>query len=251
MMYCTTYNSGLSFRKKRRENDNLEQQAQALFKAWFVDFEPFKDGKFVESELGMIPEGWKVTLFSNIVNVKGGGTPRTNINEYWNGDIPFFTPKDITQFYYTYTTEKYLTHYGIDNCNSTLYPSDTIIITARGTVGKVRLLAVPMAMNQSCYALLPCKGIPTAYAFLLIRSLVYAMKKKSNGAVFDAITTKDFAEKIILPKEDVLNEFSKVISPIFEKINYLGKECNSLISTRDALLPKLMSGELKINDLNC
>lgn len=92
----------------RRINKNLEQQAQALFKSWFVDFEPFKDGKFVDSELGMIPKGWKVGFYTELVDIKGGGTPKTEIKEYWNGNIPFFSPKDISSSCFILDTENTL-----------------------------------------------------------------------------------------------------------------------------------------------
>ena len=146
-----------SARRNKRRNDNLEQQAQALFKAWFVDFEPFKDGKFVDSELGRIPEGWEIGYFTDIVKISGGGTPKTNNPLFWNGSIPFFTPKDASDNVFTHETEKHITDLGISNCNSPIYPTYTVFITARGTIGKIRMAGKPMAMNQSCYALLSTK----------------------------------------------------------------------------------------------
>ena len=231
----------------KRINDNLEQQAQALFKSWFVDFEPFKDGKFVESELGMIPEGWRVGRFTECVKISSGGTPKTENSEYWNGAIPFFTPKDTSTTVFTYTTEKYVTDLGVTNCNSPIYPTFTVFITARGTVGKIRMAGQPMAMNQSCYALLPYEKGAEPYIYLLTLNLIGAMQKKANGAVFAAITTKDFDEPVIIFSNSILADFMQLITPIFNQIHKIGIENHNLAELRDTLLPKLMSGKLKTN----
>ncbi len=232
----------------RRINENLEQQAQALFKSWFVDFEPFKNGEFVDSELGMIPKGWKVGTFLDLVNVLPGGTPSTSVKEYWeNGDIPFFSPKDVKGVY-CFATEKYITQEGLNNCSSKLYPKDTLFVTARGTVGKITLTGVPMAMNQSNYALEPKDG-NIFYLYFLVKSLVAILLKKANGAVFSAITTKDFKELVTIPPIEVLSKFEKIVGYTFGKIHLSQMESRRLAELRDTLLPRLMSGELKINEI--
>ena len=233
----------------RRINGNLEQQAQALFKAWFVDFEPFKNGKFVDSELGRIPEGWKVGHFTDIVKVSGGGTPRTNNTSFWNGSIPFFTPKDASDIVFTYKTEKHITNLGVSNCNSPIYPAHTVFITARGTIGKIKMAGKPMAMNQSCYALLTKKEKLEPYIYLLSLRLVNIMQKKANGAVFEAITTKDFEENIVIPPNEILTSFIQLVNPLFFQIHHNGLENQNLIILKEALLPRLMSGELSINTI--
>ena len=233
----------------RRINDNLEQQAQALFKSWFVDFEPFRDQPFVESELGMIPEGWRVGNFMDYINVMPGGTPSTSVAEYWeNGTIPFFSPKDVHGVY-CFDTEKHITEYGLDHCASKLYPKDTLFITARGTVGKIALAAVPMAMNQSNYALVAKGETGKYYLYLLTQTLVSLLLKKANGAVFSAITTKDLNEKVVFPPNGVISRFEDIIKPMFDKLHSLTLESRCLASLRDTLLPRLMSGELKVNDM--
>mgnify|MGYP002523841414 CR=1 FL=1 len=233
----------------RRINENLEQQAQALFKSWFVDFEPFKDQPFVESELGMIPQGWKVGTFLDNINVMPGGTPSTGVEEYWkDGDIPFFSPKDVNGVY-CFETEKRITEKGLKNCSSHLYPKDTLFITARGTVGKLALAGVPMAMNQSNYALVAKEGIGKYYLYLLAQTMVAVLLKKANGAVFSAITTKDFNEPTLVLSQSVLERFEKIITPLFNKIYETSKESRRLADLRDTLLPKLMSGEININEV--
>ena len=234
----------------RRINENLEAQAQALFKSWFVDFEPFRDGEFVESELGMIPKGWRVGTFSDFFEIMPGGTPSTNVDEFWNdGTIPFFSPKDVNGVY-CFDTEKHITELGLKNCSSHLYPKDTLFITARGTVGKIALAATSMAMNQSNYALVAKKNVGKYYLYLLTKTLIAILLKKANGAVFSAITTKDFKEPTIVSSIDIRLNFENIVIPIFDKIYQTSKESRRLATLRDTLLPRLMSGELKVNELN-
>src|SRR5574344_213724 len=202
----------------RRINDNLEQQAQALFKSWFVDFEPFKDGNFVDSELGMIPEGWRIGLFTEILSIKSGGTPKTDILEYWGDKIPFFTPKDVASTY-CMETEKHISYKGLYNCNSLLYPINTTFITARGTVGKICLAGKEMAMNQSCYALVAKELYNNLFVYLSARLLIRKICTKANGAVFSAITVRDFDESIIIPDCSTLKDFNQKVSTIYNLIH--------------------------------
>ena len=233
----------------RRINDNLEQQAQALFKSWFVDFEPFRDQPFVESELGMIPEGWRVGTFLDNIYVMPGGTPSTSVDEYWKyGTIPFFSPKDVNGVY-CFVTEKSITEAGLNNCSSRLYPKGTLFITARGTVGKLALAGVPMAMNQSNYALVAKEGVGKFYLYLLAQTLVSKLLKKANGAVFSAITTRDFNEPNLMPTNNVMECFEELVKPFFDKIFQTSEESRRLAELRDTLLPRLMSGKIKVEDV--
>ena len=227
-------------------NADLEEMAQAIFKNWFVDFEPFKDGKFVDSELGKIPEGWKVGRLTDVIKLMPGGTPKTSEPLYWdNGTIPFFSPKDVNGVY-CFATEKHITETGLNKCSSNLYPKDTIFITCRGTVGKVCLAACDMAMNQSNYAIKAIDGYSQYYIFFLVKSVVERLIKKSNGAVFSAITSKDFDEEILIPSQKAVEDFTNVIDGFFRRIFTIGTENSRLSLLRDTLLPRLMSGELEI-----
>ncbi len=229
-------------------NAQLEEMAQAIFKSWFVDFEPFKDGKFVESELGMIPEGWRVGKFTEIMTLNPGGTPKTSVEEYWeNGNIPFFSPKDVSGTY-CFDTEKHITTKGLENCSSKLYQKDTVFITCRGTVGKVTMAATPMAMNQSNYAIIAKDGYCQTFSFFLTKSIVDKLLKKANGAVFSAITTKDFDEKIVVPPYEEVLKFDRIVDQILKKIIINGLENLHLAQLRDTLLPKLMNGEIELPD---
>ena len=239
----------------RRINANLELQAQALYKQWFVDFEfpheegkPYKSsgGKMVDSELGQIPEGWSVIGYCDAVDIKGGGTPPTNNPEFWNGSIPFFTPKDVPSDCFAIHTEKSITEAGLSNCNSKLYAKDTVFITARGTVGKVVMAGCSMAMNQTNYALIGKNELSQYFVYLLTIALVDRLLKKANGAVFNAITTRDFeGEQIVHPTNFVLGKFIDIISPLYQQVLSIAKENETLATLRDTLLPKLMNGEIK------
>jgi type I restriction enzyme S subunit len=204
--------------------------AQAIFKSWFVDFEPSK-------------------AFTDLVQVLGGGTPDTGTAEHWNGDIPFFTPKDALGTY-ALTTEKTLTEMGLSNCNSRLYPINTVFVTARGTVGKLALAGRPMAINQSCYALVGTSGYGQHYVYHLAQYVVESLKHKASGAVFDAIVTRDFeSERVPALAVDETHSFEEKAAPIYEAILNNSTENLRLAKLRDSLLPRLMSGELSVADL--
>ena len=232
----------------RRINANLEAQAQALFRSWFVDFEPFRDGPFVDYKKGKIPQGWKVGNYTDIVEIKGGGTPKTGIQEYWDGTIPFFSPKDVGASCFVLDTEKHITAKGLENCNSSLFQTNTVFITARGTVGKVVMTGTEMAMNQTNYALLGKQNISQYYVYHITRQLVTRLLKKANGAVFNAITTRDFtSEQIVMPPFSTIRQFSDVVKPIYENILLNDVQSNRLSALRDTLLPKLMSGAINLH----
>ena len=216
-------------RVNRAVNDNLQQQAAALF-ANFYDR--------AETEVG----------FTEIIQILGGGTPKTGESSYWNGCVPFFTPKDVGSPY-TLTTEKTITEEGLAHCNSRLYPVNTVFVTARGTVGKVGLPGVPMAMNQSCYALIG-KGTHQLLVYFYTLKAVDRLKHKASGAVFDAITTRDFESEIIMKlSDDDAKDFLDVAEPIYQAVLSNSIENLRLAALRDSLLPKLMSGEIDVSNI--
>lgn len=208
-------------------NDNLRQQAAALF-ANFYDR--------AETEVG----------FTEIIQILGGGTPKTGESSYWNGNVPFFTPKDVGSPY-TLATEKTITEEGLAHCNSRLYPINTVFVTARGTVGKVGLPGVPMAMNQSCYALVG-KDTHQLLVYFYALKAVDRLKHKASGAVFDAITTRDFDSEIIMKlSDDDEKAFLDVAQPIYQAVLSNSIDNLGLAALRDSLLPKLMSGEIDVS----
>lgn len=186
--------------------------------------------------------------YKSLIKVLGGGTPKTGVESYWNGTIPFFTPKDVG-FPYTFETEKNITEDGLTHCNSKLYPANTTFVTARGTVGKVALAGVPMAMNQSCYALIS-DILPPLMIYFYTLEVVKALKHKANGAVFDAIVTKDFDTEIInvLEQEDQ-TVFLDFAEPAYKQIYENIVENQRLQTLRNSLLPKLMTGQLDVSEI--
>lgn len=186
--------------------------------------------------------------FTSIIQILGGGTPKTKVESYWNGDIPFFTPKDVGKPY-TLSTEKAITSTGLENCNSRLYPINTTFVTARGTVGKVSLAGVPMAMNQSCYALSGYNIHPLMTYFYTLKT-VQSLRHKASGAVFDAIVTSDFKSEILrCISEDDSIQLLNSIEPMMDRILQGSVENIRLAQLRDTLLPCLMSGEIDVSSI--
>lgn len=230
----------------------LEEMAQNLYREWFVKFRfpGHQRARFIDSPLGRIPEGWEVVQFTQIADVLSGGTPKTTVSEYWDGQIPFFAPKDTPASFFATETEKQITEVGLRKCNSKLYPPRTVFITARGTVGKVVMPAVPMAMNQSCYALLGKSGISQPFLFMTTLEQVAYLRKNTGGATFDTIVVDTFHRmQVIRPDEKVIEAFTQGIEPTLEMILNLTKKNTTLRRTRDLLLPRLISGELDVSEL--
>lgn len=212
-----------------RINDNLLQQAMAIFNDRY------------DSAVEQCP-------FTSLIHVLGGGTPKTGTPEFWNGDIPFFTPKDVGSPY-TFQTEKMITTTGLEHCNSRLYPENTTFVTARGTVGKVSLAGKPMAMNQSCYALASDSIDPILVYFYTLRA-VDSLKHKASGAVFDAIVTRDFETEVVsVIPETESKAILALIAPMMKEIHSNAEGNIRLAALRDALLPRLMSGEIDVSSV--
>lgn len=216
--------------ENQKINENLEHQSLALFSNYYE-----KSNTEID--------------FTDLIQVLGGGTPKTRESTYWNGNIPFFTPKDVG-FPYTLATEKTITEDGLLHCNSRLYPVNTVFVTARGTVGKVGIAGVPMAMNQSCYALIG-KGIHQLLVYFYTLKAIDRLKHKASGAVFDAIITKDFeTEQVFKLSPNDTDTFIRIVEPMYQSILNNSIEKQRLIALRDSLLPKLMSGEIDISKLD-
>jgi type I restriction enzyme S subunit len=221
----------------------LEESARQLYREWFVRFR-FPGHEHVKIIDG-VPEGWERTPASNVLNVLSGGTPNTNTPRYWDGDIGFFTPKDAVPSAYVSITEKTITEAGLTNCNSKLYPKDTLFITARGTVGKMNLAQVPMAMNQSCYALVSNTFLSQRFLYLTMDDSLQQLRSQASGAVFAAIIVSTFDRILVTkPDEKIATAFDDFVNPIFDHIAILGRQTEQLAKARDLLLPRLMSGSL-------
>lgn len=170
----------------------------------------------------------------------GGGTPKTDEDSFWNGNILFFTPKDVSCSPFCINTEKHLTEDGLKNCSSRLYPAYTTFVTCRGTVGNLAMAGVPMAMNQSCYALSGKNGFPPFFVFSFTRYVIATMKNKASGAVFSALVTRDFEmEKVFEPDLQSAIRFQNRVEPLFAQILANTNEIQQLYDLQSNLLTRL------------
>ena len=231
----------------------LEEMAKAIYREWFVNFRfpGHENVEMVESELGLIPEGWEVLPFSSIADILSGGTPKTKVGEYWGGPIPFFSPKDAPSSIFVTETERTVTQAGVDACSSDLFPPWTVFITARGTVGRLAMPHAPMAMNQSCYALTGRAGVSQPFVFFAIGQCIGTLQQRAHGAVFDTII-KDTFDHLLVPKPplELTSKFARMVTPMLELNLRLTLSNQVLRQTRDLLLPKLISGEIDVNEFS-
>lgn len=229
----------------RRRMVLLEETAGQLYREWFVRLR-FPGHEHTRTGDG-VPAGWVRTRASTAMEVLSGGTPKTTVPDYWNGNIPFYTPKDATSTSYVLTTERSVTELGLKNCNSRLYPAGTIFISARGTVGKLNLAGCPMAMSQSCYALVGKGHISQPFLFCALKDAIEQFRQHAVGAVFDAIVVDTF--KVIpftIPPENMVRLFEEGVVPVFAQVRNLVEQNEKLRAARDLLLPRLMSGEITV-----
>lgn len=238
----------------KRINDNLEKQAQGLYKSWFIDFEPFKGGKFVDSELGEIPEGWRVGRLSDVGRIVGGSTPSKSHSEYYttNG-IPWLTPKDLsmTQAKFTSRGEIDITEIGYKSCSTKLLPRGSVLFSSRAPIGYISIALNEICTNQGFKSIVPNREIGTAFIFYYLKANTSKIESQASGSTFkEASGTLINSLSIIRPPLKVIHNFNEIMTPIFFQQEKNEGENEKLSKLRDTLLPKLMSGELKISDLN-
>lgn len=230
-------------------NADLEEMAQAIFKNWFIDFEPFKDGKFVDSELGMIPEGWKVGRLDEIADVVGGSTPSKAKPEYYTQKgIAWLTPKDLSNHPAVYTSrgEIDITEEGYNSTSTKLMPKGTILFTSRAPIGYISIAQNDICTNQGFKSLVPRKA-GTCFLYCFLKYVTPEIEKKSTGSTFkEASGALMKSLQVIMPDQKVFEEFEEIVSPLFARIESLEKESSRLSSLRDTLLPRLISGELEV-----
>lgn len=244
-----------------RINAELEAMAKTLYDYWFVQFDfpddlgkPYKSsgGKMVYNPIlkRAIPEGWEAGNVLKVAHLLGGGTPTKAKPGYWNGTIPFFTPTDCDKNIFSVETEDYITDEGLQKSSTRLFESNTVFITARGSVGRLALNAVPMAMNQSCYALRAKDGISYTFLFFLTKELIHHLEVKASGSVFNSIVSNDIEyTNLALPSElTLIEKYAAIAEPIFEKIESTTKENKKLSSLRDWLLPMLMNVQVTVGE---
>ncbi len=258
----------------RQMNATLEGIARALFQSWFVDFDPVRVRRgearlaptlpaealalfpdtLVESELGLIPQGWRVEPIGNIVKAVGGGTPSTKNNEYWDNGIHYFaTPKDMSVLSapILLETERKVTDEGLAKISSGLLPTGTVLLSSRAPVGYLAIAQVPVCVNQGFIAMV-CNG-PVSNYYILNWTLANmdVIKGRASGTTFPEISKQNFRPiPALVPPQKVIEAFDKTVSSLYAQITLNLQESRTLTELRDALLPRLLSGQLRAPEEN-
>lgn len=225
-------------------NNNLEQQAQAIFKSWFVDFEPYN---------GVMPSDWHIGTIDDLAKeVVCGKTPSTKNAEYYGSDVPFITIPDMHEKIYAVTTERYLSSLGANSQAKKTLPKNSVCVSCIGTAGLVTLVAKESQTNQQINSIIPKEGFSPYFIYLLMQTLSDTINKLGqSGSTIVNLNKSQFDKiQVIIPSLSAMTNFDKIISPIFEKILQNQRENINLESLRDTLLPKLMSGELDVSDID-
>jgi len=269
----------------RRMNQTLEEMARALFKSWFVDFDPvcakavvrrehpdwsnaqvsraacptlkpeiaelFPD-EFETSELGEIPKGWEVKPISELTDVVGGSTPKTDRAEYWDGGTHHWaTPKDLSALSVPVLldTERKITNAGLAQISSGLLPKGTVLLSSRAPIGYLAIAEVPIAINQGFIAMKPHCGISNMFLLRWAHAFHEEIVSHANGSTFLEISKSSFRPiRTVAPPVPVMDAFDRVSQPLYRKVVENERESRTLTALRDTLLPKLISGELRVKD---
>ena len=256
--------------QNRRMARALEQLAQAIFRAWFVDFEPVKakaaggtdfpslpqavfdalPTRFVDSEIGPVPEGWQVKAIGDVVTAKGGGTPSTKNADYWDGgEHCWVTPKDMSRLAHPVLldTERRITDAGVNAISSGVLPAGAVLMSSRAPVGYLAIAGVPTAINQGFIAM-ECDGpLPPTYVLNWAFDSMGTIKAHSSGTTFPEISKKNFRPlPLVVPPSDVIAAYQQIADPLFDLLIACVKESDRLGATRDYLLPKLLSGDVRV-----
>ena len=260
----------------RRMSETLEAMARALFKAWFVDFEPVRaktEGRWrrgeslpglpahlyelfpdrlVDSELGEIPEGWEVKPIGDLAEIVGGSTPKTDRAEYWEGGTHHWaTPKDLSALSMPVLldTERKITDAGLAQISSGLLPKGTVLLSSRAPIGYLAIAEVPVAVNQGFIAMKPRPGTSNLFLLRWASAAHDEIVSHANGSTFLEISKSSFRLiRTVAPADPVMHAFDRVSRPMYLKVVEHERESRTLAALRDALLPKLISGELRVKD---
>ena len=251
----------------RRRNQTLEAMARTLFKDWFVDFGPVRakmEGRepYLPADLWQLfpdrfddegkPEGWRRSTIGSEVTVCGGSTPSTKEPAFWEGgEHHWATPKDLStlKFPVLLDTIRKITDAGIEKISSGLLPVGTVLLSSRAPIGYLAITEIPTAINQGFIAM-KCDGtLPNVFVLLWSRENMEVILGNANGSTFQEISKSNFRPiPVIVPPESILKAFRERTEPLYRHIVENERESRTLAQLRDTLLPKLISGELRIQD---
>jgi type I restriction enzyme S subunit len=237
-------------------NKTLENMAQAIFKQWFVDFEfpneegePYKSsgGEMVESELGMIPKGWEVRRIGDECFCSLGGTPSRQKSDYWNGDIPWVNSGEVNNFR-IYKPSEYITKLGLEKSATKLLKKKTTVLAITGaTLGQVSLLEIDTCTNQSVVGISENDKVSHVYIYPYVKSVIKKIIGNQTGGAQQHINKGNVEDtKLLIPNNKVLNAYTKLVRPQYDLISSICFENELLTRLRDSLIPKLMSGEIRV-----
>lgn len=234
-------------------NKTLEDMAMALYKHWFVDFGPFQEGNFIDSELGPIPEGWEVKHLDEEYSITIGRTPPRKETHWFsiNSGIKWVSIKDMgNSGTYIFNTSEYLTEEAVKKKNVPIIPEGTVILSFKLTIGRVTITTEKMVSNEAIAHLIqnPHTKISNAYSYLYLKCFDYN-SLASTSSIATAVNSKTIkAMKIIVPENHVCKSFDKEVFPLFDQIKNNSQEIETLTQLRDTLLPKLISGEVRLKE---
>lgn len=248
----------------------LERLARAIFRAWFVDYEPVKakaagavsfpsmsrhafeslPTRFIDSQIGPVPRGWAVKAIEDVVTVKGGGTPSTKNPDYWDdGEHCWATPKDMSRLSHPVLldTERHITDAGIDRISSGLLPVGTVLMSSRAPVGYLAIAGVPTAVNQGFIAMI-CEGpLPPVFVLNWAQNSMETIKARASGTTFPEISKKNFRPiPVVEPTDDVIAAYQQVVGPLFKLLTACVRENGCLAEMRDFILPRLLNGQVRV-----
>ncbi len=254
----------------RRMNRTLEKMATAIFKSWFIDFDPVRakvEGQdtglpkeiadlfpdsFEDSEIGPIPKGWDLKPIGEAVRCVGGATPSTKNPEFWEGGKhPFVTPKDMSslQSPVILDSERHITDAGVDKISSKQLPVGTVILSSRAPIGYLGVATVPVSVNQGVIAMICDGDLPNLYVLHWTAANMDLIKSRAGGTTFAEISKRNFRPiPVLVPVKPVLDAFMTNVAPLHERITLNVRQNYRLARLRDTLLPKLLNGELEVPD---
>lgn len=233
----------------KKQIQALQTAASELYKEWFVRFR-FPGYQNTKFENG-IPEGWKIERIGNIGEVIGGGTPSTENEEYWDGDIPWLSPVDLSDNTNVYVSRggKNITKLGLQKSSAKMMPKDTVLLSSRAPVGYVALAKNPICTNQGFKSVV-CNTsvIQPIYLYFYFRMNKNYLQSIASGATFPELSGSMMKKlKVLLPQMELQKEFSKKANIFISKAELLSEQITNLTQQRDLLLPRLMRGALEVH----
>ena len=255
----------------RRMNETLEAMARALFKSWFVDFDPVRDkmegrdtglpphladlfpDRLVDSEMGEIPEGWEISEIGKEVKAVGGATPSTKESSYWHGGQHYWaTPKDLSKLRspVLLDTSRRITDAGLQKISSGTLPVGTVLLSSRAPIGYLAITEVPTAVNQGFIALRCQQRLPNQYVLYWCYQNLSYIRSIAGGSTFAEISKKAFRPvSVLVPSGAILEMYECLGRPLYDRLVVNMKESRSLAALRDTLIPKLVSGNIRVSDV--